>query len=433
MRSEHRSLLVATIVESLTDAQLREALQPIRPAAWLVAAPPGTAYRDGVGKLVDDAIRQRWVRDLVKALRGRAPGVPAFAHIAEALEREIVDVSPYPFQLPMAQELIRVLAQRFRMERDAMAFAEQFIDVLKLAQGLSPLNLWHDILAEAANAGSTRALVQAVRDQQPSNPRVAFLDALLTSQSCPVSAQPLAMEGPGFNDTVLEPEALLFGDDLTIPAGRVSALIATLGKLTELAPAVCLLRVESAAGEFYGTGFRIAADRVLTNHHVAFPQGQPPMQIHADFGFDVDASGASLAVKSLPGDTASIVADQADDWAVVRIADMDPAWPIIDMAAAPEPKPGDPAYILQHPNGQRKRLGFVRNTITDLDPHFVRYLTDTEPGSSGSPVFDAMGRVIALHHKGGRPAEVAGKPVSKNQGVLIARVREGLKEKGGQG
>lgn len=432
MRSDQRSLLVATIVESVTDAQLREALQPIRPAAWLVAAPPGTAYRDGVGKLVDEAIRQRWVRDLVKALRARAPGVPAFAQIGDALEREIVDVSPYPFQLPMAQELIRVLAQRFRMERDAMAFAEQFIDVLKLAQGLSPLNLWHDILVEAANAGATRALVQAVRDQQPNNSRVAFLDALLASQPCPVSAQPLAMDGPGYDDTVLAPEALLFGDDLTIPAGQVATLIATLGKLVELAPAVCLLRVASAAGEFYGTGFRISTDRVLTNHHVAFPQGQPPTQIHADFGFDVDASGGSLAVKSLSADTASIVADQADDWAVVHVADMDPAWPVIDLAAAPDPKAGDPAYILQHPNGQRKRLGFVRNTITDLDPRFVRYLTDTEPGSSGSPVFDAAGRVIALHHKGGtKVTEVGGKPVTKNQGVAISRVREGLKAKGG--
>ncbi|HEY6179849.1 MAG TPA: trypsin-like peptidase domain-containing protein [Kofleriaceae bacterium] len=422
---------MATIVESLTDAQLRDALQPIRPAAWLLASPPGTAYRDGVTRLVDDAIRQRWVRDLVKVLRARAPAVPAFVQIGEALEHEIVDVSPYPFQLPMAQELIRVLAQRFRMERDATNFAEQFIDVLKLAQGQPPLNLWHDILAEAANAGATRALVQAVRDQQPNNPRVAFLDALLASQPCPVSAQPLAMNGAGFDDTVLAPEALLFGDDLTIPAGRVGNLIATLGKLTELAPAVCLLRVESVAGEFYGTGFRIAADRVLTNHHVAFPQGQAPTQIHADFGFDVDASGASLAVKSLSGDTASIVADQDDDWAVVRIADMDPAWPVIDLAAAQDPKPGDPAYILQHPNGQRKRLGFVRNTITDLDPRFVRYLTDTEPGSSGSPVFDASGRVIALHHKGGtKVTEVAGKPVTKNQGVLISRVREGLKGKG---
>jgi S1-C subfamily serine protease len=423
-------VLTTAIAASMSEVQFREVLAPIRPAVWRLVAPAPTAYSDGVAKVVDDAVRNRWIRDLVAALRKRAPGVAAYAQIGEALERDVVDAFPYPFHLPMAQELIRVLAQRFRLERDAMAFAEQFIDVLRLSQGLPPLNLWHDILAEAATAGATRRLVQAVRDQQPGNPRVAFLDALLAARPCPVSAAPLALDGPGFDDKVGEHEALLFGDDLTMPAGRVGALIATLGKLIERAPAVCLLRVESAAGEFYGTGFRISNDRVLTNHHVAFPKEQSPTKIYADFGFDVDAAGASLMAKSLPGDIASIVADQADDWAVVRIADMDPAWPVVDLAAAPEPRAGDPAYILQHPNGQRKRLGFVRNTITDLDARFVRYLTDTEPGSSGSPVFDADGRVIALHHKGGRAAEIGGKPVTKNQGVLISRVRDGLKAKG---
>ena len=74
------------------------------------------------------------------------------------------------------------------------------------------------------------------------------------------------------------------------------------------------------------------------------------------------------------------------------------------------PRVGDLTYILQHPSGHQKRLGFVRNTISDVKDGVVRYLTDTEPGSSGAPVFDTAGRLIALHHAGGRPVEVAGKP-----------------------
>ncbi len=97
----------------------------------------------------------------------------------------------------------------------------------------------------------------------------------------------------------------------------------------------------------------------------------------------------------------------------------------------PAPAVGDLTYILQHPGGHQKRLGFVRNTISDIKDGVVRYLTDTEPGSSGAPVFDTAGRLIALHHAGGRPVEVAGKPpVAKNEGIRISRVPARMKANG---
>jgi hypothetical protein len=106
-------------------------------------------------------------------------------------------------------------------------------------------------------------------------------------------------------------------------------------------------------------------------------------------------------------------------------------WPILALDAAPPPQIGDLAYILPHPGAQQKRLGFVRNMISDIDDRVVQYLTDTEPGSSGAPVFDTAGRLIALHHAGGRPVEVAGKPpVSKNEGIRISRVLSWLTANG---
>jgi hypothetical protein len=41
-------------------------------------------------------------------------------------------------------------------------------------------------------------------------------------------------------------------------------------------------------------------------------------------------------------------------------------------------------------------------------------------------VFDSQGRLIGLHHVGGRPQEVAGKPFKKNEGIRIQRVIAGL-------
>ena len=52
--------------------------------------------------------------------------------------------------------------------------------------------------------------------------------------------------------------------------------------------------------------------------------------------------------------------------------------------------------IIQHPQGGPKRIAIRSNFYFDVhstarEPDRLRYLTDTEPGSSGSPV-------VALHH-----------------------------------
>ena len=124
--------------------------------------------------------------------------------------------------------------------------------------------------------------------------------------------------------------------------------------------------------------------------------------------------------------------DHDDDWAVVRAIDpLDDAWPKISLADLPVPVLQAPAYIVQHPMGQRKRVGFVRNQISYLDERVVHYLTDTDVGSSGSPVLDAAGRLIALHHRGGRPQETPGKPpLRKNEGVRMSRIAAALKDCG---
>jgi hypothetical protein len=344
----------------------------------------------------------------------------------------IVAALQFPFDRPMGQELLRTLAIMYRTERDAFAFVEQHgIDTLSLTQGVSPLNLWHEVLQKAAVEGVTRRIVKAALDAHPNNPRADFLRALLVDAPAAVSAEPLDRNGPAFADDVTEPEALLFFDDLTLPIGQVAGLVTTLNKMIEVAPSVCLLQVDNGAGEYFGTGFRIGAEHVLTNEHVLVPKGRQALRIRVEFGFEDRGGGPALASVALSGELASVRVDAADDWGVVRVPGMDAAWPILDLGAASVPAKGDATYILQHPGGHRKRLGFVRNTITDVTEQVIRYLTDTEPGSSGAPVFDDAGHVIALHHRGGRPTEVAGKPpVSKNEGIRISRVLSGLRTRG---
>lgn len=327
---------------------------------------------------------------------------------------------------------MRVLAALYRTEREAVLFTQPFgVDPLKVTPNLAPLLLWDQLLAALAANGTVRAVVQAAHDQFPKNPRARLFNELLANRKAESSAEPLDKMGPSFDDAVSEPEALLFFDDLTMPIGNVPKLVTTLEHMFRAAPAVCLLRVENEIGEFFGTGFRISTDIVLTNHHVLFPKNLVARRVFADFGYEADTAGAVASVASLPGDVGTISGEPADDWATIKVANLKPEWPIVQLDAADVPANGDLAYILQHPGGRQKRLGFVRNTITDVNDRIVRYLTDTEPGSSGAPVFDALGRIIAIHHAGGRAQEVLGRPpVTKNEGIRASRILERLRSVG---
>lgn len=65
--------------------------------------------------------------------------------------------------------------------------------------------------------------------------------------------------------------------------------------------------------------------------------------------------------------------------------------------------PGDRVLLVQHPKGQEKQLVQNDNRVLDYDKNglldnFVRYTTDSDYGSSGSPVFNTNWDLVALHH-----------------------------------
>lgn len=53
--------------------------------------------------------------------------------------------------------------------------------------------------------------------------------------------------------------------------------------------------------------------------------------------------------------------------------------------------------IIQHPGGRSKRYGIRNNLLSAANDNELRYFTDTETGSSGSPVFDDRWEVVGLH------------------------------------
>jgi endonuclease G len=92
--------------------------------------------------------------------------------------------------------------------------------------------------------------------------------------------------------------------------------------------------------------------------------------------------------------------------------------------------------IIQHPQGGPKRLAirsnfFMNSASRPNVPHRLNYLTDTEPGSSGSPVLNDDWQVVALHSASIKVPETQYKgDVIKynNQGIAIQAVIESLQD-----
>lgn len=347
----------------------------------------------------------------------------------------IFDSVSYPFHEPTAQQLHTNLVQLFPTVRAAVTVAERAeINTAMIFLEQPVFYVWREILVEAATAGLVRdVVVEADKLINEKSPLKPFLIKLLSDEIPPVESQMNSADGsPNFinsNDQITEPEALLYYDDLTIQTGRLDEFIKTLQILSTLVPSVCKLNVDINGITQYGTAFRIDSDFLLTNWHVLHnSNGVPATTITAEFGYEDDGKGGILNSTLIPCDVNSMKSDRPDDWGIIRVTQpLDAAVPIIKLSTAVDPVISSSAYIIQHPGGERKRIGFVRNQISYFDERVVHYLTDTQAGSSGAPVFNANGKLVALHHAGGRPQEILGKiPMKKNEGIRISRVVQGL-------
>lgn len=132
-----------------------------------------------------------------------------------------------------------------------------------------------------------------------------------------------------------------------------------------------------------GSGFAIDATTLITNRHVVADSAD--LQLSTYDGRDIAVTAASTAALA--------------DLAIVRTVDPLPAFPEL---AAVDPQPGDAVTVVGYPQGGRLTVtsGRVMGATTDpLNGSLGEVLvTDApvEPGSSGSAVLDAEGRVIGV-------------------------------------
>ena len=210
------------------------------------------------------------------------------------------------------------------------------------------------------------------------------------------------------------------------------------------AAAVCRIKVPSDGGAWYGTGFLVGPRLLMTNHHVLGNKSEAS-QAEAEFGYEHDLDGVLREPVRFNLKPHEIFYTNAElDVTLVSVSPLSeegvplhrygrlPLIPISGKAIG-----GEWVSIIQHPGGEPKQIAIRASQVITLDPavvpgvdldHFIHYSTDTEPGSSGAPVFNDQWQVLALHHKAvPAPRGGAGDTVwIANEGVRISAIFQQL-------
>jgi len=179
----------------------------------------------------------------------------------------------------------------------------------------------------------------------------------------------------------------------------------------DAAASVC--RVNLPGGS--GTGFLIATSKfIMTNNHVIADKEEAREAI-AEFRFE--EGGASLMVNLEPD--RFFLTSKELDFTIVGCGDpaLDEFDPIPLLRNPSTVTRGEKVNIIQHPRGRPKEVALHNNDVLRVKDKVVWYETDTEPGSSGSPVFNNAWDLVALHHAGWIE-----NGVTTNEGVRIAAI-----------
>lgn len=343
-------------------------------------------------------------------------------HDSRASDTLFLDEDRYDWTKPEAFELHTILVNAYSdagRARHLLAMSGVDVSTIHIDQPIR--TMWTQALDAAARAGKTRSLVKVARQDPSVAAYHARLGRLLGPQPRPVE--------PTAPTSVMLPWK---GHELVTGAQETFLDMSFLHEGLRMARSVVRLTTQTAEKEsFIATGFLIAQDTILTNHHVLFDRGGRPVeQVDIWFNYELDGARRPVQVDTYLGEVRTIMGDADLDWAVIRTRSrVEDAYPTFDLRPSRPVRSDDFVFIIQHPQGRMKQIGLLHNQVVNVTDTHVQYLTDTLPGSSGAPVCNEHWQVVALHHRG-IEAEPGSAGSHKNQGIRIDRVREGLVARG---
>lgn len=220
---------------------------------------------------------------------------------------------------------------------------------------------------------------------------------------------------------------------------------------------VCRIRIMSPFGrpEGYGTGFLVGPNLLLTNNHVLYT-AELARKSFAEFEFEQDINDQQKTSKSFdlrPDEV--FVTDPDMDFTLVSVAPVTTEgiqltnYGLLRLVEdTGKVLNGEYVSIIQHPEGGLKQCCLRENEVVDVFDNWLHYMTDTQPGASGSPVFNDQWLVVGLHHSGvpmrdaqGNILKTDGQPYREsiddpstiawvaNEGIRISRIFQALESR----
>ena len=167
-------------------------------------------------------------------------------------------------------------------------------------------------------------------------------------------------------------------------------------------------RIEKRNRKGHGTGWLVRASDfftgdsgvlLLTNNHVISPSPNALAIRPVDCVVNFQAMGEVIEVEK----SVRWYSSYLDLDATFLKLKTEPKAPPLELSedAMAMGKPAPRMYIIGHPAGRDLELSLQDNNLVACNDTWLHYRTPTEPGSSGSPVFEQNDwRVVGLHHKG---------------------------------